>query len=94
MEQLFNIVGENFFKPLTSQLKTIYCDCLDIIYQSYRTELSYGAEREILVAKLTDYFDNSTVSDIQFDEDTETLKDSRTKAHMFLRKLREFGWLD
>lgn len=94
MEKLFNIVGENFFKPLTSQLKTIYCDCLDIIYQSYRTELSYGAEREILVAKLTDYFDNSAVSDIQFEEDTETLNDSRTKAHMFLRKLREFGWIE
>ena len=91
---LFGIVGENFFKPLTSQFKVIYYDCLNIIYESYRSELSYGAEREVLVSKLTDYFDRSGISDIQFEDDTETLKDSRAKATMFLRKLKEFGWIE
>ena len=91
---LFGVVGENFFKPLTSQFKAIYFDCLNIIYESYRSELSYGAEREILVSKLTDYFDRSGISEIQFEDDTETIKDSRAKATMFLRKLKEFGWIE
>lgn len=46
---IFDVVGENFFKPLTSQFKIIYLDCLTIIYDSYRSELSYGIDREILV---------------------------------------------
>lgn len=55
MRNLFEIIGEDFFKPFTSLFKEIYVDCLNIIYDAYRSELSYGADREILVAKLTDY---------------------------------------
>ncbi len=94
MKALFDIVGDGFFKPLTSQFKTIYLDCLGIIYDTYRSELSYGADREILILKMTDYFDSIGVSDIQFEDDTKTLHDSRAKASAFLRKLREFGWVE
>ena len=69
MADLFGIVGEDFFKPFTSLFKRIYIDCLNIIYESYRTELSYGADREVLVAKLTDYFENQGTGDIQFEDD-------------------------
>ena len=37
---IFDIVDENFFKPLTSQFKNLYLDWLTIIYDSYRSELS------------------------------------------------------
>ena len=73
---IFDIVGENFFKPLTSQFKILYLDCLTIIYDSYRSELSYGIDREILVSKLSDYFERSNISDIEFEDETEILKDS------------------
>lgn len=89
---IFDVVGENFFKPLTSQFKTIYLDCLTIIYDSYRSELSYGIDREILVSKLSDYFERSNISDIEFEDESEILKDSRSKATTFLRKLKDFGW--
>jgi CubicO group peptidase (beta-lactamase class C family) len=52
---IFNIVGQDFFKPLTSYLKNLYFDCLEIIYNSYSSELSYGIDREILVSTLADY---------------------------------------
>ena len=32
---IFDVVGENFFKPLTSQFKILYLDCLTIIYDSF-----------------------------------------------------------
>lgn len=92
--KIFDIVGEQFFKPLAGQFKTLYFDCLTIIYESYRLELSYGIDREILVVKLTDYFDSLGVSDIQFEDEQETLRDSRTKAATFLRKLKDYGWIE
>ncbi|MCQ2423185.1 MAG: DUF5716 family protein [Lachnospiraceae bacterium] len=94
MADLFDVVSDSFFKPLSSQFKSIYISCLNIIYDTYRTELSYGADREILVAKLTDYFEGLGNLEIQFEDDQETLKDSRTKAATFLRKLKEYGWVE
>ncbi len=94
MTELFEIVGEDFFKPFTSLFKRIYVDCLDIIYDSYRRELSYGADREVLVAKLTYYCESQGTGDIQFEDETESLKDSKSKASMFLRKLKDYGWVE
>ncbi len=91
---LYSVVGESFFKPLVSQFKVIYLECLKIIYDSYRSELSYGIDRETLVSKLVYYFENSNISDIEFDDDNEILHDSRTKATTFLRKLKDFGWIE
>ena len=94
MAELFEIVGEDYFKPLTSVLKRIYVDCLNIIYDSYRTELSYGADRDVLVAKLTNYFESKGTGDILFEDETESLKDSKSKASTFLRKLKNYGWIE
>ena len=94
MANLFSIVGDNFFKPLTSLYKSIYLSCLHIIYDSYRTELSYGIDREILIQKLTFYFDNLNISEIRFEDEAETISDSRNKASSFLRKLIEYGWVE
>ena len=94
MAELFDIVGEDFFKPFTSLFKYIYVDCLNIIYDSYRTELSYGADRDVLVAKLTYYFESMGTGDIQFEDEAESLKDSKSKASTFLRKLKDYGWVE
>lgn len=94
MAELYEIVGEDFFKPLTSLYKRIYVDCLNIIYDSYRTELSYGADRDILVSKLTYYFDSQVFGDIKFEDESVSIKDSKSKASTFLRKLKEYGWIE
>lgn len=94
MAELFDIVGEDFFKPFTSLYKRIYVDCLNIIYDSYRTELSYGADRDILVSKLTYYFDSQVFGDIKFEDESVSIKDSKSKASTFLRKLKEYGWIE
>lgn len=94
MADFFGVVGDKFFVPLSSQFKKIYVDCLNIIYDSYRTELSYGADREVMVARLTEYFEGLGIAEILFEEEQETLKDSRQKAATFLRKLKEYGWIE
>ena len=95
MADIFEIVGEDFFKPFTSQFKKIYVQCLHIIYDSYRSELSFGLDREVLVQKLTYYFEDLSISTFQFDDEQETvIVDPRQKASTFLRKLIEYGWVE
>lgn len=91
---IFDVVDESFFKPLTSTFKVVYMDCLTIIYNTYRSELSYDVDRENVVGKLIEYFEQSNISDITFEDETDVLKDSRTKAMTFLRKLKEYGWVE
>ena len=91
---IFSITGNDFFKAFTGKYQTVFADCLEIIYNSYRTELSYGIEKELLLIQLTDYFEKNSISEIKFDDDTEIFRDSRAKASEFLRKLKLYGWIE
>jgi len=72
---LFNIISEEFFKPLTSKYKSTYIDCIRLIYNTYKTELSFGVDKEIILSELEHYFDNQSSEDMVFDEDEEISKD-------------------
>ncbi|KAF5050400.1 hypothetical protein DSECCO2_429810 [anaerobic digester metagenome] len=92
---LFQIVPEDFFKPLTSKYKTTYIECLRLIYNTYKTELSFGVDKEIIIAELEQYFDSEPSVELVFDEDdNEVARDSRTKANAILRRLKDSGWLE
>ncbi len=91
---IFNITGDDFFKALTGKYQKVFADCLEIIYNSYRTELSYGIDKESLVIQISDYFEKNADTSVQFDDDDEILNDSRSKASAFLRKLRGYGWIE
>ena len=91
---LFNIISEEFFKPLTSKYKTTYIDCLRLIYNTYKTELSFGVDKEIIILELENYFDNGSNTEMVFDEDEEIAKDSRSKANGILRRLKDSGWIE
>ena len=94
MADIFEVVGEEFFKPLTSYYKSIYWQCIRIIYDSYRSELSFGIDREHLTQKLEYFFDSLGIDEMQFEDDTQILNDSRSKASAFLRKLKECRWVE
>ncbi|MDA8443271.1 MAG: hypothetical protein M0Z55_13000, partial [Peptococcaceae bacterium] len=61
---------------MTSKYKTTYVDCLTLIYNSYKSELSFGVDKDIIVAELENYFDNESTAEMVFDEDNEIAKDS------------------
>jgi hypothetical protein len=91
----FQIVPEDFFKTLTSKYKTTYIDCLRLIYNTYKTELSFGVDKEIIIAELEQYFDSESGAEMVFDEDdNEIARDSRAKANAILRRLKDSGWLE
>lgn len=91
---LFNIIHPDFFKPLTNKYKTTYIDCLRIIYSSYKTELSFGVDREVILSELENYFDNESMEILVFDEEEEVAGDSRSKAIAILRRLKDSGWIE
>lgn len=91
---LFQVVPDDFFKPLTSKYKSTYVDCLLLIYNTYRAELSFGVDKDIIVEVLERYFDDQPASELIFDEDSsEIAGDSRAKANAIIRRLIESGWI-
>lgn len=91
---LFNIISEDFFKPLTSKNKTTYIDCIRLIYNTYKTELSFGVDKEVILAELESYFEDRSSEDMIFDDSEEIAKDSRAKANAILRNLKDSGWIE
>jgi len=92
---LFQIVPEDFFRTLTSKYKATYIECLQLIYNTYKTELSFGVDKEIIIAELEQYFDSEPGVEMVFDEDdNEVARDSRAKANAILRRLKDSGWLE
>ncbi len=92
--QLFQIVSEDFFKPLTGKYKAVYIDCLELIYSTYKTELSYGVDKEVILGKLVAYFDEVSGEAMTFDDETEVASDSRAKANATLRTLKRCHWIE
>ena len=94
MKNLFSVLPQDFFKPLVSRYRDQYADCLLAIYSSYKSEISYGVNRENIVATLTEYF-NSRTDEISFGDDDEDFeKDARSKAQGTINYLKNCGWLD
>lgn len=93
--QLFEILGDNFFKPLTSKYHDIFADCLIIIYETYNNELSYGVDKEYIIDKLVTYFENKQSDNIVFEDDTESIAITpREKAQAIIRKLKDCNWIE
>lgn len=62
MKNLFSVLPSDFFKPLNSRYKDQYADCILAIYNSYKSEISYGVDRESVVSTLTEYFNTRTTA--------------------------------
>ena len=54
MKNVFDVLPESFFKPLVSKYRRIYADVILLIYETFRPEISYGVNREIIVKVLMD----------------------------------------
>lgn len=92
MKNLFEILPLDFFKPLTSKYRKEYADCILLIFNTFRSELSYGVSREIVVKVLEDYFEVDD-TEMTFDEQT-YIKDAREKANGVIAMLKSCGWLE
>ena len=91
-KNIFDIISGDFFKPLTSKYKRIYADTILLIYNSFKPEISYGVNRDVVVSVLMDYFDADDDA-ISFDDET-YVSDSRDKANGVIAQLKSCGWIE
>ncbi len=91
-KNLFDIVSGDFFKPLTSKYKRMYSDTIMLIFNTFKPEISYGVNREIVVKVLTDYFDVDD-DEITFDDEI-YVSDPKEKANGVIKQLKNCGWIE
>lgn len=93
MRNIFDSLHKNFFKPLNSKYKEEYADCIQLIFNTFQSELSYGVNREIVVKVLEEYYEKNDRMMISYNGE-EILKDARAKANETIRVLVDCGWME
>lgn len=93
MKNLFQILPVDFFKPLTSKYRQVYADCILLIFNTFKPEISYGVNREIVVKALTGYFETDDM-EMTFDDEATFIRDAREKANGVIAALKSCGWIE
>ena len=99
--QLFDVIPQDFFKPLTGINRHKYMDIIMLIWLHCKRNPIYGESKSVILDWLEDYFTglNEEIS-IDSDELLNTedgnadIRSARFYAAMFLRRLKETGWLE
>ena len=94
MAQLFDTIHPNFFSVLSSPNKKTYVDCIFIIYHTIDTvEDAFQGDREVIIQRLIDYFDEQPLDEFLDVEEDEPARTSRQKALHVINILKKNGWL-
>lgn len=91
-KNLFEILPADFYKPLTSKYRRMYADAILLIFNTFKSEISYGVNRDIIVRTLMDYFELDD-DEISFDDEN-YVSDARDKANGVIAQLKAAGWLE
>ena len=99
--QLFDVVSQDFFKPLTGINRRKYVDIITLIWLRCKRSPLYGESKTLMLDWLEDYFCGLN-EEISFDSDefdgsgsdSPIVRSPRFFATMFLRRLKETGWLE
>jgi hypothetical protein len=95
MAELFSILPEDFFKPLTGKYKKEYAECIMLMFNTFKPEISYGVNREGIVSAFEAYFSSDNVDLVIEDGDEElVLSDAHDKANAVIKALRDSGWIE
>lgn len=94
MAHLFDTIHPNFFSVLSSPNKKTYIDCIFIIYNAIDSiEDAFQGDREFIISKLIDYFDDQPNEEFVDVEEDEPARTSRQKALHVINVLKKNGWL-
>jgi hypothetical protein len=98
--QIFDIVNEDLFRPLTGINKRRYVDVLSLLWDKCKRMPMYAVEKSTIIDEVESYFiglgENILLDASDNTEDNELVysSDCRVIATAFLRKLRFTGWLE
>ncbi len=96
MAHLFETIHSSFFSVLASPNRKTYVDCIFIIYHAIDTiEDAFQGDREYIIQRLTDYFDDQPGTELVDDDEdqVEPARTSRQKALHVINVLKKNGWL-
>lgn len=94
MAHLLDKMHPNFFNVLSSPNKRMYLDCIFIIYNSVDSiEESFQGDREYVVQRLIDYFDDVALEEFVDVSEEERAGTSRQKANYVINVLKNNGWI-
>lgn len=94
MAHLFDTIPSTFFSLLASPNRRVYIDCIFVIYRAIDSiEDAFQGDREFIVGKLIDYFDEHLLEEFEDVEEEELAHTSRQKANHVISVLKKNGWL-
>lgn len=99
--QLFDVIPQDFFKPLTGINRKKYMDIIMLIWLHCKRNPIYGESKSVILDWLEDYFtglnEEISIDPDEFsnsDEGDTSVCSPRFYSSMFLRRLKETGWLE
>lgn len=91
MKGLFDRIPSTLFSVLASPNREIYVDCLLIIYDTIDSvEDSFQGDRDVVISKLLDYFEDHLENNLDDEPEANT---ARKKAVAVINQLKLHGWL-
>ena len=93
VQNIFQKLPGNFFRPLTGKNKEIYAEVIQLIYNNLSHELTYGVNRDIVVGMLENYFDDNA-PEMFFEDEEIVVVTPREKANAVINVLKKAGWLE
>ncbi len=94
MAHLFDRIPDTFFSVLASPNRRLYIDCIFVIYHAIDSiEDAFQGDREFVIQRLIDYFDDAEEQTFEDVEEDEAARTSRQKAIHVINILKKNGWL-
>lgn len=91
MAKLFKTLNPNFFNILSSPNQEIYVDCIFIIYDALDSiEDAFQGERNYVISKLVDYFEDR---EYEMKAELELAATPRQKAVGVINYFKDCGWI-
>ncbi|WP_342534800.1 Wadjet anti-phage system protein JetA family protein [Lysinibacillus sp. FSL K6-0057] len=88
---LFTNIPNNFFSILSGNLKEVHTDLLYLVYEHYKKTI-YVIEKDVVIDLFVEYLEINDDTD-KYTENEEFIKDLRERAHHYLLKFCQHGWL-
>ncbi len=93
---LFDIIGDNFFSPLSSKNKRLYHSAIIETFKVYETGSILGIDKKIVVDNLAYFLEKNSFNLLNEDDkdlDDLEIKSKRDLANFILRKMESCGWI-
>lgn len=97
---IFDCINEDLFRPLTWSNKRRYVDVLTLLWDRCKRMPMYAIEKSVVIDEVESYFlgwdEKALLDELEIDNEDELdrCSDCRGIATIYLRKLKETGWLE